>query len=490
ALARALAPVPADRFSSCGAFAAALRTEAAPASPSVAVLPFTNLNGDPEGEFFVDGITEDVIAQLAKIRALKVISPASAMQFKGQGRSVAEVAAALGVGAVLQGSVRRAGQRVRIVAQLEDADGGRRLWAETYDRNLGDVFAIQSEVALQIAAALRAELSLDERSRIGREPTADLGAWQLYLQGRHQLSNYTDATTLRAIGYFERALERDPGFALAHAGVARAYVELVVGQDTSVMPPGEAMARARAAAAKALAADGALGEAHGVLALVRFVGDRDWAGAEEEFRLALELSPGGADVYGHYGWLCTAIGRYDEAERLARRAQELDPLAHRSDLANVYLRAGRFEEARREGERIIEFDPAFSRGHSTLGWALLRLGRAEEGLAEIRKAAELAGGGSLFPGQLGAALGELGRHDEARAILARLEGGDGGRPSSPYHRAYVHTGLGEFDRALDLLEEAEREHTGGIYGIRGSFLFSALRDHPRFQALLRRLNVA
>ncbi len=430
-----------------------------------------------------------MIAQLAKVRALKVISAASVMQLKGQRRGVAEVAAALGVGAVLQGSVRRAGNRVRVVAQLEDAESGRALWAETYDRDLGDLFRLQSEVALQITAALRAELSPGERSRIGRGPTADLGAWQLYLQGRHYLSQYTDTSSFRAIGYFERALERDPGFALAHAGVARAYVELMVGQDTSALAPEEALSRARGAAARALATDAALGEAHAVLALVRFVGDRDWAGAEEEFRLALELSPGSADVHAHYGWLCTALERYPEALELVRRAQELDPLAHRSDVANVLLRTGRYEEARREAERIIEFDPRFARGHSTLGWALLRLGDTEAGLAAIRKAAELAEGSSLFLGQLGEALAETGHEAEARAILARLEAREGGRPTSPYHLAYLYTGLGEHERALDLLEQAEREHEGGIYGVGGSFLFRALRGHPRFTALLRRLNL-
>jgi serine/threonine-protein kinase len=489
ALRRALAPVPADRFGTCGEFAVALRAEAEPGPPSVAVLPFASLNGDAEGEFFADGITEDVIAQLAKIRSLKVIAPSSVMQLKGQDRSVAEVAAALGVGAVLQGTVRRAGNRVRIVAQLEDAESGRRLWAETYDRDLGDLFRLQSEVALQIAAALRAELSAGERSRIGREPTADLGAWQLYLQGRHQLSQYTDSTTFRAIEYFERALERDPGFALAHAGVARAYVELVVGQDTSVLPAEEALVRARAAAARALAADGTLGEAHAVRALISFVGDRDWKAAEDSFRLALELSPGSADVRAHYGWLCTSLGRWAEAEELTRRATELDPLAHRSDVANVYLRAGRFEDARREAEHIIEFDAGFARGHSTLGWALLRLGDTARGLAELRRAAELSPGSSLFLGQLGEALAEAGQEAEAREILARLEAGKDGRPASPYHRAYVHTGLGEHERALDLLEQAARDHEGGIYGVRGSFLFTPLHRHPRFATLLRSLNL-
>jgi serine/threonine-protein kinase len=489
AIRRALAPVPVDRFLSCGDFAAALRADTEPAPPSVAVMPFANLNGDAEGEFLADGITEDVIAQLAKIRALKVIAAASVMQLKGQGRSVAEAAAALGVGAVLQGSVRRAGGRVRVVAQLEDAESGRTLWAETYDRDLGEVFRLQSEVALQITAALRAELSPGERSRIGRSPTPDLGAWRLYLQGRHHLSQYTDTSSFRAIGYFEQALERDPGFALAHAGVARAYIEVMVGQDTSALAPEEALARARGAAARALAADPTLGEAHAVLALIRFVGDRAWAAAEEEFRLALELSPGSADVHAHYGWLCTALERYPEAEALERRAQELDPLAHRSDVANVLLRAGRHEEARREAERIIEFDPGFARGHSTLGWSLLRLGDAEGGISALRKAAALAKGSSLFLGQLGQALAETGHTDEARAILAQLEHREGGRPTSPYHLAYVHTGLGEHERALDLLEQAEREREGGIYGVAGSFLFRSLRGHPRFAALLRRLNL-
>jgi serine/threonine-protein kinase len=400
---------------------------------------------------------------------------------------VAEVAATLGVGAVLQGSVRRVGNRVRIVAQLEDAETSRQLWADSYDHDLTDIFQIQCDVALQIAAALRAELTPGERLRMGREPTTDLQAWRLYVLGRHQLNQYTAASIRKALDYFEEAVERDPGFALAHAGIARAYVELVVGQDAGTVPPAEALARGRAAASRALVTGGALGEAHAVEGLVLFVADRNWGAAEDHFRIALDLSPNAADVHAHYAWLCWSLGRYAEAEELARHANELDPLAHRSDLATVYLRAGRFDEALREAERIIEFDPGFARGYSARGWALIRKGDLACGLADIEKAVELTGGSSLFLCQLGQAYAESGRRDDALAILERLEAP--GTTVAPYHLAYLHAGLGNAERALDLLEQAAEEGGGGIYGVAGSFLFQSLHGHPRFTTLLHRLNL-
>jgi len=492
ALGKALAREPDDRFASAAAFADALSGSTVPRArpPSVAVLPFVSLSQDPDNEFFADGITEDVIAQLSKVRALKVISRTSAMAFKKRERSLREIAATLEVTSVLEGSVRRAGDRVRIVAQLIDVETDAHLWVETYDRQLTDIFAIQSDVALQIAAALKAELSPDERTRICREPTSDLLAYQLYLQGRHWFTRYTEEGMLKAIGYFEQAIASDPGYAPAHAGLARAYAEFVTSLGGGRMSLEVASVRAREAAAKALALDGRLAEAHGALALIRLVWDFDWAGAEAEFKLALELSPGSADTYDHYGWLCWALERHDEALALVRKAKELDPLAHRSDVAAALLRAGRYGEAAEAAACIIEFDPEWARGHSLLAWACMHLGRHDQGLAELERAAALVPGDTLFVGQLGEAYAMAGRVDEARGILRRLEDLSGQRYVSPYHLAYVYTGLGDHDRAMDCLERAYAERAGSIYGIKGSFLFAPLRGHPRFTALLRKMNLA
>src|SRR5438093_11109934 len=265
ALTKALAKVPADRWASAVAFAEALTAPARPRPPSVAVLPFLNLSADPENEYFADGITEDVIAHLSKIRALKVISRTSVMAFKQREQSLREIGARLEVATLLEGSVRRAGDRVRIVAQLIDAESDRHLWAETYDRRLTDVFAIQTDVALQIAAALKAELSPDEKSRLHQEPTSDLQAYQLYLQGRHCYLRYTAEGSRRGIEYFEQAVAKDPNYALAYAALAMVYTELA---ETGSLRPGEAYARARDASAKALALDLGLGEAHCMLAYI------------------------------------------------------------------------------------------------------------------------------------------------------------------------------------------------------------------------------
>ena len=492
AITKALAQVPADRFGSAQAFAEALVKPAAGGSrlPSVAVLPFLNLSSDPENEFFADGITDDVIAQLSKIRSLKVISRTSVMPFKKREQSLREIGARLEVATLLDGSVRRAGDRVRIVAQLVDAAADQHLWAETYDRQLTDIFAIQMDVALQIASALKAELSPDERTRIRRKPTSDVQAYQLHLQGRHCYSRYTEEGIQKGIEYFRQAIAADPGYALAHVGLAFAYAELAAGQGGGALRPDVAYHHAMEAVTKALALDSELGEAHSVLALLKFVHHYDWAGAEKEFKLALELSPGAADIHDHYGWLCGALERYEEALALVKRAQELDPLTHRVDVATTLLRAGRPKEALEAALRCIEFEPEYGRGRSTLGWAYLKNGMVDEGLAQLEEAVRLAPGHTLYLAQLGQAYGMSGRLDQARDVLRQLEGLSRERYVSPYHMAYVYTGLGDPDRAMDYLERAYDEKSGSVYGIKGSFLFTTLHSHPRFTALLRKMNLA
>ncbi len=491
ALQKALAQVPADRFSSCGAFVEALSRPAVPEArmPSVAVLPFLNLSPDPDNEFFADGIMEDVITQLSKIRSLKVISRASAMRFKGRDRNLPEVAAALGVATVLDGSVRRAGDRVRIVANLIDATTDRQLWGETYDRQLTDYFAIQTDVALQIVAALQAELSHAERSRIHREPTTSVQAHQRYLQGRFWYTRYTEDGIEKGLEYFRQAVAADPGYALAHTAIAFAYAEIVAGQGGLPLKPEVAYQRARESIARALELDPDLGEAHSVLGLLKMTHDFDWAGAEAEFKLALELSPGAADIYDHYGWLCAALERYDEALAMVQRAQELDPLVHRSDVASTLLRAGRYEEALEAARRSIEFDGDHIRGRATMAWACIKTGRAEEGLPHLEYAVQLDPGNTLFLGQLGQGYAMCGREPDARKVLQQLEQLSAERYVSPYHMAYVYTGLGETDRAMDCLERVYAERAGNVYGIKGSFLFTSLKAHPRFQALLAKVNL-
>ena len=456
---------------------------------SVAVLPFVNLSADPENEFFADGITEDVIAHLAKIRSLKVISRTSVIAFKKRDRSLREIGEKLGAATLLDGSVRRAGNRVRIVAQLIEGSTEEHIWADTYDRDLTDIFAIQTDVALKIANALRAELSKDERARVGRRPTEDLHAYELYLRGRNAYYRFNEEGFRTSIAQLETAVARDPGFALAWASLAEVHAETCIHGYASSSPE-RSIRLAKQAAARAVELDDELAEAHGISGLVRFVFDFDWRGAESEFLRAIELSPSSAVVHDHYGWLCASLERYDDAVREVRLAHELDPLIIQSDIATTLLRAGRIEETIKEARRALQADPEAPRCHSALGWALILHGENAAGIAALEHAVALTSGATMFLSQLGEAYALTGSTERARQILGQLRERATLEFVSPYHFAYVHAGLGEADAAIDCLERAFERRSGAIYGIKGSFLFKNLRGHPRFESLLRRMNLA
>ncbi len=487
AVKRALAKDPDGRFPSVAEFARALTAPSERRSKCVAVLPFSNFSADPENEYFADGITEDVIAHLSKIRSLKVISRTSVMPYRKREQSLTEIAATLGATTLLEGSVRRAGDRVRIVAQLIDAESDQHLWAETYDRKLVDIFDIQTDVALQIAAALKAELTRDEESRVRKEPTRDIRAYQLFLFGRQSLIKYTAERMHAAIDFFGRAIARDPSFALAHATRALAYIELA---EIGAVEPAGAFERAAADAHTALELDPDASEAHCTVGHLKMTRELDWAGAESSFKRALELNPSGADAYDLYGRLCAALERYDDALALVARAQELDPLAHRLDMATTLLRAGRYEQATTAARIAVDLDPSGDRARATLAWSLFLGGSRNEGLAELEAAVSLSQGGSFWLGQLGEAYGLAGQTERALDVLRQLEDRAAKSFVSPYTFAYVYTGLGDADRAIDLLERAVAERSGAAYGIKGSFLFAPLRAHPRFQALLREMRLA
>ena len=453
----------------------------------VAVLPFVNLTGGAENDYFADGITEDVIAHLAKIHALSVISRTSVMVFKRRDRSLEEIGKTLGAKILLDGSVRRAGDRVRIVAKLIEVETDRHLWAETYDRQLTDIFSIQTDVALHIAGALEAGLSTDEQLRVRREPTKDIEAYQLLLQGRQWHIKYTPESMTRAIEYFNQAVGRDPGFALAFAHLGMSYTELV---EHGAILPDVAYRRAAEATRRALELDPELGEAHCTMGHLKMVMEYDWTGAERQFKRALELTPSNSYAYALYGRLCSAMERYDESIALHVRARALDPLAHRLDIVTTLLRAGRYAEAIPRAEEAVKLDPDYGRARATLGWAYFLSGRRSEGLAELERAVSLTGGSSLWLGQLGQAYALAGESRRARDILDQLEEQSRNAYVSPYHVAYVYAGLGEADRALDWLDRAVTERTGAAYGIKGSFLLASLHAHPRFRALLEQMRLA
>ena len=455
-------------------------------SASIAVLPFRNMSTDPENACFADGITEDVIANLSKIRALKVISHTSVMHFKGQRPTLKEIGAALGATVVLSGSVRRAEDRVRIVAQLMDTETDRHLWSETYDRRMADIFTIQSEVALQIASALETELSPAEHTRVRRQPTNDLQAYHLFLQGRQLLGRYTTDAMLGSLTFFARAIARDPDFAAAHAILAMVHAQLA---EVGVFDPASAYPRAAEAVDQALRIDPDLDTAHCALGFLKALREYDWVGSEREFERALELNPSGADTYDLYGRVCAGIERYDKAIALLERAADLDPLAHRVDVTTTLLRAGRIDEAVARAEAALELDQ-HDRTRATLGWAYFLKGQREEGLAELERAVALAPGSLMWLAQLGEAHALAGNVERAREVLDTLEDCSHELYVPPYYFAYVYTGLGDTERALDYLERAVAERAGPAYSIKGSFLLAPLRGHPRFRALLQQMNLA
>jgi TolB-like protein/Flp pilus assembly protein TadD len=463
--------------------------EASQRAGSVAVLPFVNLSADAQNEFFADGITEDVIAHLAKIKALKVISRTSVMAFKRTDRSLREIGEKLGAATILEGSVRRDTDRVRIVAQLVDAATDEHIWSETYDRDLTDIFAIQTDVALNIANALRAELSKDERTRVSRWPTYNLDAYDRYLRGRHWFYRFTEEGYRRSIVALDGAIALDPRFAKAWAGIAEAHAGTCI-DGFAGGSPHESIKLAKAAVAKALEIDEELAEAHGVLGLMLFVFDFDWAGAERELLKAIELYPGNAQIHDYYGWLCFSQERYDDALRAVRRARELDPIIIHSDIAATLLRAGRKEEALDEARRMVTIEAGSPRCNSMLGWALIFNGDHAAGIAALERSVALAPGLTMFQSQLGQAYALTGDIEKARTILEELRVRATREFVSPYHFAYVHAGLGEADSAIDCLERAYEGRSGAIYGIKGSFLFRNLHNHPRFESLLRKMHLA
>jgi serine/threonine-protein kinase len=456
---------------------------------SIAILPLKNLSADQENEYFSDGVTEDIAAQLAKVGELRIIAGASAARYRDRRKSPIELGSTLGVATVLDGSVRRAGDRVRIVSQLLDVRTGEQLWSETYDRELKDIFAIQADVARQIAIALTGELSSADAARLHPRRPQDLDAFDLYLRGRYYWNMRSSDSLKRSIQYFQEAIERDPDYALAYAGLADAYNLLGV---YGVVPRGEAGARASAAASKALALDESLAEAHASLALVhqeRF----EWDAAERGFRRALELKPSYATAHHWYAAYLAGRGRSPEALTEIRRALALDPLSIsiNSELAAILILARRFDEAIGQVEGSLELDPSFGRAHMVLAEAHAHKGAYDRALEEAERAVALDGRTTELRGNVGYVLALAGRDAEAEKIafeLAKLhekrEDGAAGAVAT------VYAGLGLNDRAFEWLDRAREQRDPVIGSLQADPRFDSLRSDPRFARFLREVGLA
>ncbi len=451
---------------------------------SLAVLPLENLMGDPEQEYFVDGMTEALISELAQIGALKVISRTSVMRFKGTDKSLPEIARDLGVDGIIEGSVLRAGDQIRITAQLIEGATDRHLWASSYERDLSNILALQSEVARAIAREIKIKLTPREQARLASPRPVNTEVYQLYLRGRYHWNKRTQEGFKKGLEFFEQALERDPTYPLAYAGLADTYSLLA---NYFFLPPQEAFPRAKAAAMKALEIDDTLAEAHTSLAFARHHYDWDWSGAEGEYKRALELNPGYATAHQWYAEYLTTVGRHEEAIAEIGLAQELDPLSLVID-ANVgrllyYTR--QYDRAIEELQNTLKLDPNYFWAHVFLGMAFEQKGMYAEAMAEAQKVVALGGGGPNVV--LTRAYAASGRTDDARKVLKALQQRYGEDVES-YSMGGIHAALGEKDEAFAWLEKAFDEHSFFLVFLRADPWFDSLRTDPRFADLLGRLS--
>jgi serine/threonine-protein kinase len=494
AVQRALSKDPGQRFASVAEFAAALaaRTDAelpafdAPASRSIAVLPFVNASSDPDNEYFSDGMTDELIHLLAQVEGLRVAPRTSVFALAGQRLDVRAVGARLGVVTVLEGSVRKAGGRLRITAQLSDAESGRLLWSERFDRDDRDVFAIQEDLARTIVATLRADLLGTLGDPVPRRYTRNLTAYNLYLRGRHCWNKRTQAGIAEAIAYFERAIAEDPSYALAYTGLADAYALQL---DYRAAPVADGMRRAREMARKALELDDTLAEAHTSLAWVIFIHDWDWEAAEREFRRAIDLNPRYPTARQWHSWYLAAMGRSEEALAEGRRAVALDPasISIQRGMGWLLYYARHPARAEVELERALVMDPNQTETHLILALARSSAGDLDGADAALDEALGLAPDDSGSLAARARVAMQRGRVDEARAVETQLVELERRRYVSPSDFAKLYVALGDFDRAFAAIERAYAERRGWLAYLGIEPLLDPLRADPRFQVLLERM---
>jgi TolB-like protein/Tfp pilus assembly protein PilF len=446
---------------------------------SLAVLPLDNLSGDPGQEYFADGMTEALIADLARVRGLRVISRTSSMAYRNSGKTLPQIARELNVDAVVEGSVLRAGDRVRITTQLISADSDHHLWSDSYERDLEDVLALQSEVARAIAGEIQLKLAPPQAR--AAERLVDPAAFEAYLKGRHHWTRRTGPDLRKSIEYFEAAIAIDPDWALAHSGLAQSYV-LLANFDPSEQPR-DSMPRARAAAERALELDDELAAAHTALAAVREFYDWDWEGAAAEFRRALELDPSDATAHFWYGMHHMSSKKEDALEHL-RRARDLDPLSPiiGTGMGIVLMNAREYDRSIRTLRETLELEPDFAFARVFLARAYATKGMHAESV-EVAERLAKTDSASRSRAALAEAYAGAGRREDALRILEEIRGS----AVYPLSVVYVYAALGEADAAFDWLEKAYERRQLGLAWIRVIPALDPLRSDPRFDDLLRRI---
>ena len=473
------APVPAATDAASGASSVEAPVEAA--AKSIAVLPFADMSAGKDQEYFADGLSEELLNLLAKIPELRVAARTSAFKFKGEKVDVKEVAQKLNVAHILEGSVRKSGNKVRITAQLIKAADGYDLWSETYDRTLDDIFVVQDDIAGEVVKALK--LTLLGPTPVPRSKPVDSEAHNLALQGRFFFDQGSRKDLERAEGYFRRSLERDPGYAAAWAGLSQVYLRQA---NWGFLPSAtDGRRRAREAAEKALTLDPKLADAYLAMGRIQRSVDWDWAAADASYRTALDLEPGSAETLRQAGNMAAFIGRWNDAIDLTTKAIERDPLRPHSyaSLGDVYLAVERDKEAEAAYRKAIELDPGGTQWHYNMGLALLLQGKADAALREMRQETEEP----LRAEGLPLAFHALGRRGESDAALAALKDKHAG--DSAYGIAEVHAFRGEADLAFEWLERAYAQRDSDVTYIKGSRLLRRLIDDPRYKAFLRKLKL-
>jgi len=455
---------------------------------SLAVLPLENLSGDASQDYFTDGMTDALITDLGQISALRVISRTSAMAYKRVHKPLSEIARELNVEAVVEGTVLRSGERVRITAQLIQVPTEKHLWAQSYEGDLQDTLALQNSVARAIAEQIQVTLKPQEEAALEKSKKVNPEAYEAYLKGRYFWNKRSGESLKKAIDYFEHAIDTDPYYAKAYSGLADSYA-LLGDWEYGILSPQEAFPKAKAAASKALALDDNLSEAHTSLAFILDLYDWGWASAEKEYKRAVALNPGYATAHHWYAWHLIVMGRNGEGIAELKKAESLDPLSLiiSADLADALCIAHRYDESVQQSEKTIEMDPHFAVAHYQLGQALQQKQRHDEAIREFRRALELSGRNTTFESNLANAYAVSGRKEEAMKIVKELESRQSQSSATDASIALIYVGLGDNDQAMIWLNKAHQARFNPSILMRPAF--DPLRPGPQFQDLLRRIGL-
>jgi len=456
---------------------------------SIAVLPFANLEPTPETEYLGDGITESLISRLQELPSVnKVIASTSVARYKEQAIDPKKVGSELNVRAILTGKIKKLTGGLTISVELVDAKDGSAIWSHQYVQKLADVFTLQEDISKEISDRLRLKITRAEKERLARRSTANADAYRAYLKGRFYWNKRTKEGLLKGLESFEKAIESDPGYAQAYSGVADSYTLL---GRYSYLPPKEAMPKGKEAALKALEIDDTLGEAHNSLAFVKRYYDWDWIGAEKEYQRAIELSPNYATAHHWFGLHLAQMGRFDEAMKEIQRAIELDPLSIiiNTNVAWIYYFARQYDQAIGQFRKTLDMDPNYAVAHMRLGDAYIQKKMYQEAISELQRAVALSPESMDALGDLGYAYGVAGQRSEAEKVLAKLTEYAKDRYVSSYDLAVLCLGLGQKDRALDLLDKAYEERASYVTFVRADPRVDGLRSEARFKSLLKKLKL-